>query len=272
MNTQSDPASSSRTQKSNVLLNRPVKNMTALASGLLAFSAVLMLGTSETKGTIIAYWDQNSNSLPGGGFGFLAEPSVFPQAADVGSGSITFGGGILSETTINNNGDEIYTWLPSLAGSNLNAPDGVETGGSLSIQGGTLSGGVPSNNGAYFDFSFSMASHQLVEVSYATRGTSTGFSSQTWLWSTDGSDFTAFGTVGGLTTSFVTKTLAPISELAFAETAYLRVVFDGATAATGNNRLDNITLTAIPEPSTYAFLFGLSAMALIVTRRRLARR
>jgi uncharacterized membrane protein affecting hemolysin expression len=64
--------------------------------------------------------------------------------------------------------------------------------------------------------------------------------------------------------------LGTLSALDNASDAFLRVTFDGATGATGNNRLDNITLTAVPEPSTYAALLGLLALGVVAYRRRKA--
>ncbi len=190
---------------------------------------------------IVAYWNQNSNDLPGGGFGFLADPDSFPQAADLGNGSLTVGGGILSETETNGNGDLVYRWIPSFAGSLINAEGDDVAGGSISIQGGTDNG----NNGAYIQFEFSMTNKQNLEISYATRGTASGFTSQTWSWSTNGTDFTDFGTITdtNVTDFFLVEAAGP-SELNNAATAYLRVTFDGATTTSGNNRLDNIKLEA----------------------------
>ncbi|MEX0996076.1 MAG: T9SS type A sorting domain-containing protein [Flavobacteriaceae bacterium] len=190
---------------------------------------------------IVAYWNQNSNELPGGGFGFLADPDSFPQAADLGSGSITVGGGILDETETNGNGDLVYRWIPSFAGTEINAEVGDVSGGSISIQGGTDN----ANNGSYIQFEFSMTNKENLEISYATRGTASGFTTQTWSWSTNGTDFTDFGTIPdtNVTDFFLVEASAP-ADLNNAATAFLRVTFDGATTTNGNNRLDNIKLVA----------------------------
>ncbi len=216
---------------------------------------------------LIAYWNQNSNDLPGGGFGFLADPDSFPQAADagVGGGQLTFGGGILSETNTNGNGDLVYTWIPSFAGSTLNSLFGDASGGSISIQGGTDT----ANNGAYFQFQFDMTGYQDLNFSYATRGTSTGFDTHTWSWSNNGADFTEIGAITGRRdTSFSVQGFSGITALDNASTAILRVTFSGASAATGNNRLDNIQFnaTAIPEP-TSALVLAFAGLGLVVVRR-----
>jgi hypothetical protein len=202
---------------------------------------VLIFSVPTQAQDIVAYWNQNSNDLPGGGFGFLADPDAFPQDADLGSGQLTVGGGILSETTTNSNNDLVYRWIASFAGSLINAEDGDDAGGSISIQGGTDN----ANNGSFIQLQFSMENRQNLEISYATRGTATGFSTQTWSWSTNGTDFTNFGTIENtnVTDFFLVEASAP-ADLNDASTAFLRVTFDGATTTTSNNRLDNIKLTA----------------------------
>lgn len=189
---------------------------------------------------IIAYWNQNSNDLPGGGFGFLADPDAFPQDADLGAGQLIPGGGILDETQTNGNGELVYSWIQSFAGSDINAEVGDDAGGSISIQGGTDT----ANNGSYLQFEFSMTGLQDLNISYATRGTASGFNTQTWSWSTNGTDFTDFGTIEetNVTSFFLVEAAGP-AELNGAATAFLRVTFDGATTSTGNNRLDNIKFT-----------------------------
>lgn len=151
------------------------------------------------------------------------------------------GGGILDETETNGNGDLVYSWIPSFAGSEINMEDGDVSGGSISIQGGTDN----ANNGAYIQFEFSMANKESLEISYATRGTASGFTSQTWSWSTNGTDFTDFGTIEdtNVTEFFLVEASAP-ADLDNAATAYLRVTLDGATTTSGNNRFDNIKFTA----------------------------
>ncbi|MBK7966902.1 MAG: SprB repeat-containing protein [Bacteroidetes bacterium] len=81
-------------------------------------------------------------------------------------------------------------------------------------------------------------------VSYASQRTSTGFSSQTWEYSTDGVSWFLAQTVTTIPSSFGLINLNTISGLDGAPTAYLRLSGLGATTAAGNNRLDNIQLNA----------------------------
>lgn len=234
--------------------------------GVAALAAVVTL-VAPAGAEVVGFWSFNNNALPGGGFGYLAVPSVFPLASEVGSGAtLSIGGGIINETTVNANGDTVYSWLQSFGGTTVNAPVGVIAGGTLSLQGGTVGSSGPGNNGAYFELAFSMTGRSSLDITYATRGSSaSAFTSQTWCWSTDGVNFTAFHVVTGTTaTAFFAATVPTLSALDGAATAYLRVVFEGATSATSNNRLDNLTLTAVPAPGAIALL----GVAGLVGRRR----
>jgi hypothetical protein len=234
-----------------------------LVASALAVSSVAQPASAST---LIAYWDQNSNNLPVSGFGFAE--GAFPQAASLGTGSLSVGGGLFLDTTFDaTNNVNVYSWIKSFAGSAVNAQPGVLAGGSISPEGGTDTG----NNGGYFQFAFSMAGLTDLDISYATRRTSSGFTSQTWSWSTDGDTFTTFQTVDSITTSstFDLKQFSGPAALDNAATAFLRVTFDGATASNGNNRLDNITLTAVPEPSTVVLAaVGVGLVGFVARRRQ----
>lgn len=97
---------------------------------------------------------------------------------------------------------------------------------------------------------FSMLNYENPVLTYATRNTSTGFQSQFFEYSTDGVSFTRFDTITGLTTTFVLKSidLSAYDVLDNAANVYIRIIFDGASSETGNNRLDNITLNAAALP------------------------
>ncbi|MFM7976956.1 MAG: PEP-CTERM sorting domain-containing protein, partial [Pirellula sp.] len=83
-----------------------------------------------------------------------------------------------------------------------------------------------------------------------------------------GVNWTDHQTVTGLPTSFATQTLSTIAGLNGATDAYLRLTVTGATAAAGNNRIDNIQFnaTAVPEP-TSLMLLGSVALGGIAYRR-----
>jgi hypothetical protein len=89
-----------------------------------------------------------------------------------------------------------------------------------------------------------MSGRKDLVVSYATQRTGTGFTMHLWETSSDGSNWVTAETKTITATSFAATTLATISSLDNISTAYLRLTLTGATAAGGNNRLDNIQLIA----------------------------
>ncbi|MFZ4521559.1 MAG: beta strand repeat-containing protein [Bacteroidales bacterium] len=138
------------------------------------------------------------------------------------------------------------TELDAFSGTTLNDPRegaNVLSGNSYCPAGGATN----SANGKSMVIKFSMTALQDPILSFATRGTSTGFNTHTWAWSTDGTNFTPFGTnTAVITTTFLSKTLnmSTINALDGAPVVYLRITFSGATSTTGNNRLDNIVIRA----------------------------
>lgn len=222
-------------------------------------AALVAVAASSANAELIAYWDQNSNSLSGGGFGF--EDGDFPQAADQGAGSLTWTG---EPAPV---GGE-FPSLQSFSGTTENAQPGVISGGSIAPQNG--SNGV--NNGASIEFTVDTTLYTDIMVSWAQRGSSSGFDSREFSYSTDGSTFTSFATdTGTLTSSWMTEAydLSAIDAIEGQSSVTFAITLDGGslTSSNGNNRFDNITVmgTVIPEPAT-----GLLALvgAAFVARRR----
>ncbi len=130
-------------------------------------------------------------------------------------------------------------------------------------------------NGKSALFTFTMSGYQDLMVSFATRGTSTGFDTGTWAWSTDNISYTTLADVNTASRS-TTFALAPlvdfstVSDLNDASTVYLTYTLSGATSTSGNNRLDNIQFnaSAIPEPTSLSLLGGFGLLAWSFIRRR----
>ena len=164
------------------------------------------------------------------------------------------------------------------AGTATNARQGDPAGQALSLQGGTGN----ANNGRNITFNVSTAGFSNIIVSFATQGTSTGFNSNQFQYSLDGISFIDFGSPYTPATTFgalpFVFSLTSIVGLNDNPNAAFRIVFNGATSSTGNNRIDNIvvegTTTAsapIPEPTTALLLIsGLSS--LYPLKRRYAKR
>ncbi len=156
------------------------------------------------------------------------------------------------------------------AGTTTNARQGDAAGQALSLQGGTGN----ANNGRNITFAVSTAGFSNIVVSFATQGTSTGFNSNQFQYSLDGISFVDFGVPYTPATAFGTLplvfSLTSIVGLNNNPNAVFRIVFNGATSSTGNNRIDNIvvegtnTATAtIPEPASALLLIsGLSGVCL----------
>ena len=198
----------------------------------------LLSWSAHAQPETIAYWAQNDNALPNGGFGFT--PDSFPQPADsgalAGSAFITLGN--FNQTT--SGVDSAYECLPSFGGTTVNALPDISAGGSLSPQGCS----DLSNNGMHIDISLSTVGYEDIVISWAQRGTGSGFFSRQLSWSADGGgSFTDFGSdTGALGTAFVVQSydLASITEINDNAEVILRITLDGATGASGNNRYDNI--------------------------------
>ena len=155
------------------------------------------------------------------------------------------------------------------AGTTNNARLGDLAGQALSLQGGT--GTV--NNGRNLTFNVSTLGFSDIVVSFATQGTSTGFNSNQFQYSLDGLNFIDFGSPYVPLSAFgsvpVVFTLSSILGLNNNPNAAFRIVFNGASSATGTNRIDNFVVDgtgstipeSIPEPmSAVLLLSGLGGL------------
>jgi len=201
---------------------------------------------------VMAYWSFNALNIPvASAPGSGGVPISIP--ADFGTAAVS-----LSDWT---------GLVDDFAGSTLNAQNSDVAGASLSL---TSNAG----NASYIEVSFSMANLSGLVVNFDTRGTSTAFNVGQWSYSTDGTAFTSFGaSTASRSTTFAT--VSPSIAISFLDndpTVFLRYTLDGATTTGADNRIDNLTLTAtvIPEPSSYAAIFGGLALAGVMARRRRA--
>ena len=168
----------------------------------------------------------------------------------------------------------MYDFVQSFAGTSTNAQPGIPSDGSFAFQGGTDNNGVFANNGASVIFDVSTTGLQDIIVSWAQRGTGSGFDSRVFSYSTDGgSNYTSVGFSGDsgtLSSTWDTATvdLSGTSTVDNLASLLLKVTYDGATGSTGNNRWDNFTVegTQIPEPTSLAILCG-GLFALATLRR-----
>jgi hypothetical protein len=183
---------------------------------------------------------------------------------DHGSGTLT--------TTIN------AANVSFAAGTTNNARQGDIAGQALSLQGGTGN----ANNGRNITFNVSTVGFSNIVVSFATQGTSTGFNTKQFQYSLDGVSFINFGSPFAPATAFgsvpIVFSLAAIEGLNNNPNAAFRIVFNGATSSTGNNRIDNIVVEGttidtaeVPEPTSVMLLLsGLGGLYKLKRRKRTA--
>lgn len=213
---------------------------TDLTRSLLRFAfavlCLLLLWPGQTAhADEIAIWNFNDSDL----------------AVDHGAGTLT--------TNFN-----LVNVVFTLGGTTTNARAGDAAGQSLTLQGGTAN----ANNGRNLTLSVGTVGFSGVVVSFATQATGTGFNSNQFQYSLDGVSFVNFGAPYAPPVSFglVTFDLSSITGLDNNPNAAFRILFNGATSASGNNRVDNIVVegqaisaTTIPEPSSMLLLgLGLS--------------
>ncbi|MFT3685836.1 MAG: MYXO-CTERM sorting domain-containing protein [Phycisphaerales bacterium] len=214
-----------------------------------AIASAALAGAAQAD--LVAYW--NFNSLT------TAINNGTTYAASSGNGSIAL-------TVPANDNAGTNQGIAAFAGSTINVLNGDAGGQALAIQGGATdpSSDPVTNNGSTLVMSFSMTGLVDPILSYATRGTSTGFDNVQLAWSTDGVNYTNFGAAySGRPTSFflVTYDLSSIDALDGVASAYLRLTFNGATSVAGNNRLDNFQINATTPTPGAAALLGLGALA-----------
>jgi hypothetical protein len=228
---------------------------------ILTFLCASVSLVSSAQAELISYWAFDNPALPDASFGYL--PSDFPLSPNEGAGALTVA---LIDNTLKPNG--AYDFLESFAGSTVNAQPGYVASGTISPEGSQ-------NNGASIIFEVDTTSYTDLGVSWAQRGTSTGYTSRVFAYSTDGVTYTDFATdSGALTSTFVTESydLSAIDALEGLSSVFFKITVDGATSANGNNRIDNLTVTGtlVPEPGTAILaLLSLAAAGAVTMRSRL---
>jgi hypothetical protein len=190
---------------------------------------------------LLAGWDFQTTT--NGGTACAAAPSSPTSfTANFGSGTIYANGTNGSSTWVTaTSGNEITAF----AGSAVNAGTGfsttTNTPASIALVNTTA-------NTKSIVFSVNMTGNKDLIISYATQRTSSGFTSQAWEYSTTGTGgWTNFSTQTTILTSFGVITLPTVTALDNISTAFIRLTVTGATATSGNNRLDNIQFRACKQ-------------------------
>ena len=189
-----------------------------------SMAAALMLGmaTGAAKADLLSYWNFNTGN------------TGVADAEWTGTLGATTGSGTLDLTSWTGTSEDFSGTTTNLLGS-----DGTGSGASLSLRG---DGG----NGSYIDLMFSTTGFEDVVLSFATRGTGTGYTSGIWSYSTGGAFTNLSGDTSSNSSSWSLETvdLSSITSVDNTASVTLRYTLDGATSASGNNRLDNIQINA----------------------------
>lgn len=222
--------------------------------------AIASFGTSEAASNadpLILYWNFNDSGVANGQ----------PASAAALQSDVTAVPPPTQTSTIDTTG---FSGPTVAAGTTLNLAPGDVSGAGQSLSFSAAS----ANNGKFITFAFSGTALQDLILTQAVRSTTTGFGGIT-LYSTDGTNFTPFGTqpiTRDANFQTLTFDLSAINSLDNQATITFKETFNTVTGSTGGGtQLDNIQLnaTAVPEPSTY---FG-AALALValgwMQRRRL---
>ncbi len=222
-------------------LNRATLNQTSRFPLLFAFLSVLLLWPSQqAHADEIAIWNFNDSDL----------------VVDHGTGTLA--------TNFN-----LVNVLFTLGGTSTNARQGDVAGQSVTLQGGTSN----TNNGRVLNLNVSTVGFNNITISFATQRTSSGFNSNQFQYSLDGVTFVNFGApyTPPLTFGLVTFDLSGIASLNDNANAAFRIVFNGATSSSGNNRIDNLVVegqsitTTVPEPASI-LLLSLGLTGTLATR------
>jgi hypothetical protein len=238
----------------------------SLSNSVAALVAVALLLTNSTaQADLVAGWDFQTTA--NGGTAVAASPATPKQyISNFGSGTLFLNGQEGSSDWFVPATGSTGTELTAFGGSTLNLAPGFNNTTAI----GALAALNSTANGKSAVFKFSMAGFKDLIVSYATQRTSTGFTSQTWAYSTDATNWTDVQVFDAIPASFATQTLNTITALDNASSAYLRLTLTGATSNNGNNRLDNFQFnaTAVPEPTSMLLLGSVTLGGWAVRRYR----
>lgn len=186
----------------------------------------LFISLAVFSQTSIHYWDFNTGAATTTG---MKWPSPVAATSSSNYGSITH--------TFDN--------TDNFAGSSLDAPGFSNTAGDAFCVVGS------NNNTLSFMINASTLGFKDIQLTYATRGTASGFTNQTIDYSSDGINYINSTTITGRNaTSFSLQTISFVSLTAANNNPNfkIRITLSGATSTSGNNRFDNIRITGTISP------------------------
>ena len=219
---------------------------------ILTLSAIVATALAAQAQSIIASWDFEPDPLA-----VNLTNAVFPSAGSYAADN----GGIGQLTAVHASNNTVWS-----------SPSGNGSSNSLSANNWTT--------GDYFQFQFSTLTFSNIAITWSQTRSATGLTNFSLRYSTDGSSFTTFTnySVAQVTWSSTTFTnssvfvadLLSVTAIDNLSDVYLRLVAEQTPAGTGTGRIDDITITGVPEPSTYAMLAlaGAGFAGYVIRRRR----
>jgi hypothetical protein len=201
--------------------------------------------------SLIAGWDFQTTT--NGGTAAATNNAPLLYQANFGTGSLHLDGAQGSSTWITST-NSTTNQVTGFDGTTTNAAPGFATSTAAPAALALRAGASNSANGNSLVFKVNMTGRKDLAVSYATRGTASGFTTHTWSVSTNASDWDEVSVQTGRTnTTFTAITLPVITNANGASNVFLRMTVTGATSSSGNNRIDNVQLVAsayIPPDTT----------------------
>jgi hypothetical protein len=216
-----------------------------------AAASLLVLASTAQADVVLSYF--NFNTL------------TTNSNVDVTTLTPNIGNGSLSEN-FNGSGTTAFS------GSTINAENADPAEEALALTGGSSGNGTP-NNGSYLQLKLSTLSASGLTLSFATQKSNTGFNNNQLQYSVDGGvNYVPFGSTYNPATSFGLQSfdLTSVAALNNKADVRFRIIFNGATNGTGNNRIDNLkVMAAVPAPSSLLSLcVGLPVVGFALRRRR----
>jgi len=195
---------------------------------LVLLIAVLITVSGVYSQNLVYYWNFNTNT-PG-----TDQSWAQPIASTVGNAQITY----------------TFTEAYSFTGTTINGVGGETAGGSFAPRGGLDN----VNNGAYFTMTASTVGYEGVILTYPTRRTSTGFTTQEIKYTIDGNDWITKQIVdvsgyenNWVASQLVTADFSSDQGVSNNPNFAIRIILTGATSAVGNNRFDNIQIVGVSQ-------------------------
>lgn len=222
----------------------------------LMFLVLVLLLTNSASASLLAAWNFNAQSIG------QASTTI---AADHGTGSLRL-------SQLNNISDATI----GSPGTTVNEVGGDSVGTDLII----AAGASQRENNAPMIFFLSTSGFGNIILTYATTASGTGFNSQQWSYSTDGTLFTSLSGISGMGTSYSATGIkivnfSAITALDNEATVYFELTLSGASNGNGTDHFDNFQFNAtpVPEPASVALkIFGSFAIGVTSVRRWLSRR